>query len=118
MEEFFAFEQGTILNDFLCTAAHTSKRSHDDCHEQIADKVLVAHHRIPFGRCIASQQSADYSQQGSLKEGDSKVLHIGNLRLEITVQEYGELFQHVGLLWSEGGTSLTEGSGSSGRFFR
>ena len=91
MEELFAFEQGTILDDFLGTAAHASKRGHDNCHEQIADEVLIAHHSITFGRSIAGQQGADHSQQGSLEEGNGQILYVGNLRLEITMQEDGEL---------------------------
>ena len=53
MQETLALQQGTILDDFLRTAAHADECGDDDSHEEIADEVLIVHHRIAFGWRIA-----------------------------------------------------------------
>ena len=98
MQELLAFKQCAVLDDFLGTAAHACERSHNDGHKEVADEVLVVHDGISLGWSIACEEGTDHCQQGSLQESDAEILHVGNLRLEVTVQEDGELFQYARFL--------------------
>ena len=108
MEETLTLQQGTVLNNLLGTATHTRECRHDDCHEEIADQILVVHDRIAFGWGIAGQHGTDHSQQGSLQEGYQEILYVGNLCPDVTMQEDGKLFQYARLLlvgWRNGADS-------------
>ena len=98
MQETLALQQGTILDDFLRTAAHADEGGDDDSHEEIADKVLIVHHRIAFGWRIAGQERTDKGQQRSFQQSNAQILDVGDLCVDVASQEDGKLLQRSRLL--------------------
>ena len=93
MQETLTFQESLVFDYFLCAAAHSDKGCHDDSHKEITDQILVVHHTIAFRRCVTCKERTDQCQQRCLQQGNTKVLDIRNLGLDVTVKEYHELLQ-------------------------
>ena len=103
MEELLPLQQGAVLDDLLCAAAHADERCNNHRHEEVAHQILVLHHAVALAGRIACQHSANHRQHGSLEQGDAQVLEVRDLRLQVALQEDDELLHASGLLQLGGG---------------
>ena len=108
LEEFFALQQGAVLDDLLGATAHTDESGHDDGHEEIAHQILVVHDGITIWWRIAGEQGTDDGQDRGLQECDAEILYVGDLRLEVTTQEDQEL-TYLAWLLQVGGRHIRDG---------
>ena len=94
-QEFLAFEQTLVADDFLGRTAHADEGGHDDGHEEERHEVLVLHERVARLGRVVGEPGTDERQKGRLQKGDEQILQIGGLAVQVAVEEYPELAQEA-----------------------